>query len=749
MPILRKIFCFGVLMFMAAGVTAPAVVWGQAAEESALATEKAEAGWGQMTPEDRERAIQYSDTKNVLYFVGVGYGIIVLLVILFTGFSARMRNWAMALGKKKFLGLVVYLLLFLLVLTILELPLGFYSGYILEHEYELSNQAAGGWLWDEAKSLFLVWVFSIIFVGLLYLLIRKYPRGWWAWYGIGSIPVVAFLMIIVPIVVMPMFYTITPMEDSPLKSRVLNLAAEGGIENPEIFVMDASKDTKKLNAMVTGLGETKRIIFYDNTLAQMADDEILFIVAHEMAHYLLHHIWIAVFIAAASIFLFCFLTSLMILPIIRRFSGRFGFSRLSDFASFPLIMVFISVFSFLFSPITSGVWRHFEHQADIFGMDKTGNGDAAARAFEKLTAANLSNPNPSAFIEFWLYDHPKLADRVQFVRSYQPESVRADPLHLPGERHLKNIRQLTFCGQNAEAYFSADGTRLIFQSTRDTVACDRIFTMNTAGEDVRLISTGRGVTTCSFYAPDGERIIYSSTHLGSADCPPQPSYEQGYVWPLYADYDIFSANPDGSDVVRLTDAPGYDAEAVYAPDGGSILFTSARDGDLELYVTDPAGGNVRRLTHQIGYDGGAFFSPNGARIVYHAWHPQEPEEIAGYQQLLADNQVHPSQLEIFIMDAGGSNRHPVTRNGAANFCPYFHPDDRRIIFASNMDDPEGHNFELYLINDDGTGLERITYNDTFDAFPMFSRDGTRLVFVSNRNTQTPYETNIFIADWVE
>ncbi|MFC1475560.1 M48 family metalloprotease [Candidatus Zixiibacteriota bacterium] len=749
MRVSRKIFEFTIVLLIVATLAVPLYSQGQTPPESAETAQTAGAGWGQMTPEQRERAIEYSDTKNTIYFISVGYGILVLLIILFTGFSARMRDWAMAIGKKKFFILAVYLLFFLLLITILDLPLSFYSGYLLEHEYELSNQTVGGWLWDLAKSFFISWIFAIIFVGLLYLLIRKFPRGWWAWYGIGSIPVVAFLMIIVPIVIMPMFYTITPMEESPLKSRILNLAAGGGIENPEIFVMDASKDTKKINAMVTGLGETKRIIFYDNTLAQMADDEVLFVVAHEMGHYLLHHVWIGILIAATSIFVFCLLTHLMIRPIIKRFSGRFGFSRLTDYASFPLIMVFISVFSFLFSPIISGVWRHFEHQSDIYGMDKTGDGDAAARAFEKLTAMNLSNPNPSAFIEFWLYDHPTLADRVNFVRSYQPEGLRTDPLHFPGERHLKNIRQLTFGGQNAEAYFSADGTKLIFQSTRDTLACDQIFTMTVAGENVRMVSKGAGVTACAFYAPNDERIIYCSTHLGGADCPPKPSHDQGYVRPLYPDFDIFAANPDGSDLVRLTETPGYDAEAVYSPDGSLILFTSMRDGDPELYVMDADGGNVQRLTYQIGYDGGAIFSPDGARIVYRAHHPLEDEYIALYQELLAENQVRPSQLEIFVMDADGSNRHQVTRNGAANFCPYFHPDGRRIIFTSNMDDPAGRNLELYLINDDGTGLERLTYHDTFDAFPMFSADGTKLVFVSNRNNQEPRETNIFIADWVE
>jgi len=717
------------------------------AQEEQIA--ETDAGWGTMSPEERRRAIEYSDTKNYLYFINVGFSILMLLVILFSGFSARMRDWANAIGKRRFFVTAIYLLMFLVVTNILSLPLAYYSRFILEHKYELSNQGVGGWFWDEIKTFLIGWLVAIIVVSILYALIRKFSRGWWAWFGVGSIPFIVFFAVIAPVVLMPMFYTIDPMEESPLKTKILNLAVEGGIEDPEIYEMQASKNTRKLNAMVTGLGQTKRIIVYDNMLAQMADDEILFVIAHEMAHYLKQHIWIAVFISGASILVFCFLTNLIVRRVIRRFTTRFGFARLSDIASFPLLLVFFVVFEFLFAPITNGIWRHFEHQSDVYGMDKTGDGDAAARAFEKLAAVNLSNPNPSAFIEFWLYSHPTLSDRVRFVRSYQPEQTRTDPLRITGERHLRNIRQLTFGGENAEAYFSADGRMLVFQSTRDTFMCDQIFAMNTDGSGVRLVSTGTGRTTCSFFAPDAGRIIYSSTYHIEEDCPPKPSHEQGYVWPIYADYDIFSVGPAGGDPIQLTESPGYDAEAVYAPDGSAILFTSMRDGDLELYVMEPDGSNVRRLTHQIGYDGGAFFSPDGSRIVYRAHHPQTPREITEYQDLLGAGLVRPSTMEIFVMDANGTNRSQITRNGAANFCPYFHPNNRQIIFASNMDDPAGRNFELYLINDDGTGLERLTYYEAFDGFPMFSRDGSTLVFASNRNNTEPNETNIFIADWVE
>lgn len=322
-------------------------------------------------------------------------------------------------------------------------------------------------------------------------------------------------------------------------------------------------------------------------------------------------------------------------------------------------------------------------------------------------------------------------------------------LHDPRETHLANLRQLTFGGENAEAYFSSDGTKLIFQSTRDSYACDQIFTMNVDGTDINLVSTGLGRTTCSYFFPDRQRIIYSSTHLGGKECPPRPSFARGYVWAVYPSYDIFSANLDGSDLVRLTETPGYDAEATISPDGQKIVFTSLRDGDLEIYTMNSDGTEAKRLTHTKGYDGGAFFSYNNQKIVYRAHHPTDPKELAEYEELLSQNLVKPSKMEIFVMDADGSNQHRVTYNGAANFAPYFHPDGKRIIFASNLEDPKGRNFDLYLINIDGTNLERITYNDTFDGFPMFSPDGKKLVFASNRNARVKGETNIFIADWME
>jgi TolB protein len=319
----------------------------------------------------------------------------------------------------------------------------------------------------------------------------------------------------------------------------------------------------------------------------------------------------------------------------------------------------------------------------------------------------------------------------------------------PGERHLRDIRQLTFGGNNAEAYFSPDGERLIFQRQEDTeTGCDQQYIMNADGSGLRRVSNGLGRTTCGYFYDGGRRILYSSTFEHSPECPPPPDRSQGYVWPL-GRFEIYSAQSDGSELHRLTTNDAYDAEATVSPDGERVAFTSTRDGDIELYSMKVDGGDVRRVTNRVGYDGGAFFSPDGSMLVWRAMYPETAADTADYLRLLEQRLVRPSKLELWVARADGSDPRQVTRLGAANFAPYFHPDGRRIIFASNQPNPRSRNFDLYLVNLDGTGLERVTTSPEFDAFPMFSPDGKRLVFASNRNAAKPGETNIFIADWVE
>jgi Tol biopolymer transport system component len=324
-----------------------------------------------------------------------------------------------------------------------------------------------------------------------------------------------------------------------------------------------------------------------------------------------------------------------------------------------------------------------------------------------------------------------------------------DTLRDPREVHLRNVRQITFGGENAEAYWSPDGKQLILQSKRDSLKCDHIFVLDVATGDAHMVSNGRGRTTCAYFIPGTDRILYASTHWAAPECPPDPDYSKGYVWALYSTYEIFTARRDGSDLRRLTDNPGYDAEATCSPDGARVIFTSLRDGDLDLYTMRPDGSDVRRITRDLGYDGGAFYSHDGKKIVWRASRPRTPEQEAGYRELLQASAIRPMALEIFVADADGGNARQLTSNGAANFCPYFSPDDRWIVFASNMGDPQGRNFDLWRMRNDGTGLEQLTFEPTFDGFPMFSPDGTKLVFASNRKARVRGDTNIFIADWVE
>lgn len=316
----------------------------------------------------------------------------------------------------------------------------------------------------------------------------------------------------------------------------------------------------------------------------------------------------------------------------------------------------------------------------------------------------------------------------------------------PRERHLANIHQLTAGGQNAEAYFDWTGTRLIFQSTRPPFGCDQIFTMNADGTDVRLVSTGKGRTTCGYFFPDGKRIIYASTHYAADGCPPPPDRSGGYVWPIYPSYEIVAADADGANVTRLTDHEGYDAEGAVSPDGRRIVFTSLRQGDLDLHVMDADGRNVQRLTAEPGYDGGPFFSWDGRFIVFRASRPTGAQ-LDEYRALLQRGLIRPGALEIYVMRADGTGLTQVTKQGAASFAPFLHSNNQQVIFSSNIHDPSGRTFALYLVNVDGSGLERITWADSFASFPMFSRDGKRLVFTANRNAGTPREQNIFVADW--
>ena len=321
------------------------------------------------------------------------------------------------------------------------------------------------------------------------------------------------------------------------------------------------------------------------------------------------------------------------------------------------------------------------------------------------------------------------------------------PIERDDEPRLANLKQLTFGGENAEAYWSVDGRELTFQSTRDDLKCDQIFRMSADGSNLARVSTGKGRTTCAFIQTD-RSIIYASTHGHADDCLWTPDRSDGYVWPLYPEMDIWAADADGANPRLLFGSAGYDAEATVCPKDGRILFTSTKDGDPELYVMQPDGSDVKRLTNTPGYDGGGFFSPDCSKIVWRASRP-EGAALDQFKALLARDRVKPSKLEIFVADADGTNVVQVTNNGAANFAPYMHPDNKRLLYVSNHADPNGRNFDVYLIGIDGSGEVRITYNPTFDGFPMWTHDGKRLAFSSNRGNTRRGETNVFVADWID
>jgi Tol biopolymer transport system component len=313
-------------------------------------------------------------------------------------------------------------------------------------------------------------------------------------------------------------------------------------------------------------------------------------------------------------------------------------------------------------------------------------------------------------------------------------------------RHLTNVRKLTDGGENAEAYFSRDGQRLIFQSTRDGRTCDQQYTMKVDGTDLKRVSNGQGKTTCGYYMDGDRRILYASTHAADTACPPRPDPSKGYVWGLDP-FDIYTANADGTGTRPLTSYGVYTAEATLSPDGTRIVFTSLKDGDLDIYTMNADGTDMKRLTSTPGYDGGPFFSPDGTQIVYRAWHPTDTA-LTNYQSLLAQHMVRPNRMEIYVMNADGSNQRQITNLGGANFAPFFTPDGKRVIFSSNHKNPRSRNFDLYLVDADGANLEQVTSDGEFDGFPMFSPDGTKLVWASNRgNAADSRSTNLFLADW--
>jgi TolB protein len=341
---------------------------------------------------------------------------------------------------------------------------------------------------------------------------------------------------------------------------------------------------------------------------------------------------------------------------------------------------------------------------------------------------------------------------------FSGSSEITDTINYTEEKHFRNLRQLTFGGDNAEAYFSFDGSKLVFQATNTAwnASCDQIFYFNYNKDNLKtktpaIVSTGKGRTTCSYFMPGDKSIIYASTHIADARCPKHPERREDgkYVWPIYDSFDIFLSDLQGNIIKQLTNEPGYDAEATVSPKGDKIVFTSMRTGDLELFTMNIDGSGLKQITSELGYDGGAFFSPDGTKLIFRASRPKTEEDIHNYKKLLSEGLVMPTSMELFICNADGSDLRQLTHLGKANWSPYFHPSGKKVLFSSNHQSARGYQFNLFMINIDGTGLTKVSYDNTFDAFPVFSPNGKKLVFSSNRNNKGTRDTNLFIADWAD
>jgi STE24 endopeptidase len=372
-----------------------------------------------LSPERKAKLIAYSRFTNIWRFAGFLISILIPAIILFTGFSARMRNWA-KVARKRFFVVWLFLILYLVADYLLNFPFDFYRSFLVEKDFGFMNQTFGGWFWDSIKTLLIGMVIGIVPMWFFYWLIERFKR-WWLIFSVGAVPFLVFFIVVAPVVISPLFNKFEPLKNKTLESQILAEADKAGIQGSHVFEVNASKQSDKINAYVTGLFGTKRIVLYDNLVKNFTPDEIRFVMGHEMGHYVMHHIWYGLLLVIVLLFFCLWLTNKTIHPVIRRFQQRFKFDRLSDIASLPLVFIFVGIISFVIQPISNGFSRYEEHQADIFGLNISGvPGDVAATAFDKLSAYNLSDPDPNALIEFWFYDHPALDARMAFARSYKP-----------------------------------------------------------------------------------------------------------------------------------------------------------------------------------------------------------------------------------------------------------------------------------------------------------------------------------------
>lgn len=368
-----------------------------------------------VTPE----MIRHSRIVETLYFVGTAYSIGVLALLLLSGASRKMRDLAAGVTKKWWLMTALYIVFFTLAISILDFPLSYYAGFVVPHQFDLTDQTFGAWMSDEMKGLAVGLLMSVI-VGMLALFgIRKFRR-WWLVLWLGTIPIILLLVVIQPVILDPIFNKFEPLKNRQLKQELLTLASRAGIEGGNVYQVDKSKQTKTMNAYVNGIGPTKRIVMWDTLLAKMTDEEVLAVMGHEMGHYVMKHMWkgLAFFIVLA--FGVYWIGQRIHDRGIARWGTKWGITGPGDPASVPWLLLIVSVISFLLSPVGSSFSRHLEHNADIFSLELTHFNEPMARAFVKLAEDSKRDPSPHPFIEFWRYSHPPIAKRIEFALSYRP-----------------------------------------------------------------------------------------------------------------------------------------------------------------------------------------------------------------------------------------------------------------------------------------------------------------------------------------
>jgi len=386
-------------------------------------------------PEPSTLAVRYHRSGNALWAVSTALSLLIPALLLFTGASARLRRLAQRIGRRWILMVALYALLFTLITALLSLPLTYYEGYLRQHAYGLSNQSFGRWLGEWLKGMAVSGVGLSLVLWIPYLLLRRSPKRWWLYAGLASIPIATLVLVITPIWLDPLFNDFGPMKDKALEARILSLAGRAGIEGSRVYEVDKSVDTRTVNAYVTGLGSTKRIVLWDTILARLEPDQVLFVTAHEMGHFVLWHTWTFILGAAALITASLYVVHRTAGRLIARFSGRSGVDRLSDVASFPLLLLLGGIVSLALIPALLALSRYQEHEADRFALEVTRDNRAAATTFVRLQEENLSVPHPGPLYMLWRGSHPALGDRVDFANRYRPwetkERLRYDRLIRP------------------------------------------------------------------------------------------------------------------------------------------------------------------------------------------------------------------------------------------------------------------------------------------------------------------------------